>query len=149
MWTISVDSGMVLGKRAVLDRDERADRADGVLVDGIDVIHVVLHLRHDAAEIGDEAAEHAGLVDAGGASSPVVREVSISMNRRFASGSSRSFASISFRIAPDQAQRIRMDVEPVLLRQMEQADACSPGRRAKSWSSATSSRPRLMMKPSI
>ena len=33
-----------------------------MLVDGVDVVHVVLHLRDDAAEVGDEAAEDAGIV---------------------------------------------------------------------------------------
>ena len=47
-----------------LDLVQDADGEDGVLVDRIDMVHVVLHLRDDAAEIGDEAAEHAGLVHA-------------------------------------------------------------------------------------
>ena len=34
-----------------------------VLVDRVRVVHVVLHLRDDAAEVGHEAAEHAGLVE--------------------------------------------------------------------------------------
>ena len=47
-----------------------ADGADGVLVDRVGVVHVVLRLRDDAAEIGHEAAEHAGLVETPQASSP-------------------------------------------------------------------------------
>ena len=35
-----------------------------MLVHRVVVVHVELHHRHDAAEIGDEAAEHAGLVHA-------------------------------------------------------------------------------------
>ena len=41
-----------------------ADREQRVLVDRVVMVHVVLHLRDDAAEIGNEAAEHAGLVHA-------------------------------------------------------------------------------------
>ena len=53
---------MVLLQVAALDRGEQADRPDRMLVDGIMVVHVELHLRDDAAEVGNEAAEHAGLV---------------------------------------------------------------------------------------
>ncbi len=49
---------------AGLDLVQDADRKQRVLVDGIDMVHVVLHLRDDAAEIRDEAAEHARLVHA-------------------------------------------------------------------------------------
>ena len=47
-----------------VDVGEHADRADQVLVDRVVVIHVELHHRHDAPEIGHEAAEHARLVHA-------------------------------------------------------------------------------------
>ena len=47
---------------AALDPREQADRADRMLVDRIMMVHVELHLGDDAAEIGNEAAEHAGLV---------------------------------------------------------------------------------------
>ena len=60
--TTSADSGCSSFSVAVLDLVQDADGADRVLVDRVDVIHVVLHLRDDAAEIGHEAAEHAGLV---------------------------------------------------------------------------------------
>ena len=53
---------MVVLQLAALDRREQADRADRMLVDRIMVVHVELHLRDDAAEVGNEAAEHAGLV---------------------------------------------------------------------------------------
>ena len=46
---------MVLRQLAVLDPED-ADRADRVLVDGVVVIHVVLRLRDDAAEVRHEAA---------------------------------------------------------------------------------------------
>ena len=41
---------------------EQADGADRMFVDGVVMIHVELHLRDYAAEIGDEAAEHPRLV---------------------------------------------------------------------------------------
>ena len=48
---------------AVLDALEDADGADGVLVHGVDVIHVVLHLPDDTAEIGQETAEYPRFVE--------------------------------------------------------------------------------------
>ena len=47
---------------AFLDPGQQADGADGMLVHRIMMVHVELHLRHDAAEIGDEPTEHGGLV---------------------------------------------------------------------------------------
>ena len=49
-------------EQALLDLRQQADRADGVLVDRVVVVHVELHLRIDAAEIGHKAAENIGLV---------------------------------------------------------------------------------------
>ena len=53
---------MVSGKLPGLDPGQDANRPDGMLIDRIDMVHVVLHLRHDTAEIGDEAPEHAGFI---------------------------------------------------------------------------------------
>ena len=53
---------MVRFQLALLDLAEQADGADGVLVHRVVVVHVELHLSVDLAEIGHEAAEHAGLV---------------------------------------------------------------------------------------
>ena len=61
---ISVDSGSSLAGAAALDVGEHADGAHEVLVDRIAVIHVELRHADDAAELGHEAAEHAGLVHA-------------------------------------------------------------------------------------
>ena len=47
---------------AFLDPREQADRPDRMLVDRIMMIHVELHLGDDPAEVGNEAAEHPGLV---------------------------------------------------------------------------------------
>ncbi len=108
---------------AMLDIREDADREQRMLVDRIGVIHVVLHLRDDAAEIGDEAAEHAGLVH------PAQRDLGIDVARR----QDLDEEAVRFRIVAqlgidefqgmrDDAQRMRMDVEPFLLRDMEEAD---------------------------
>ena len=53
---------MVLLQLATLDSGEQADRPDRMLIDRIVVVHVELHLRDDAAEVGNEAAEHAGFI---------------------------------------------------------------------------------------
>ena len=54
--------GMIDRELAALDAGEEADGAEQMLVHREVVIHVELHHRHDAAEVADEAAEHAGLV---------------------------------------------------------------------------------------
>ena len=53
-----------VGGLAALDVGQHADGADQVLVHRVVVVHVELHHRHDAAELRDEAAEHAGFVHA-------------------------------------------------------------------------------------
>ncbi len=53
---------MLVAPLPAFDRGEDAERAQGVLVHRVVVVHVELHHRHDLAEVGDEAAEHAGLV---------------------------------------------------------------------------------------
>jgi hypothetical protein len=53
---------MLAGEPSPLDAGEEADSPDQMLVNREVVIHVELHHRHHAAEIGNEAAEHAGLV---------------------------------------------------------------------------------------
>ena len=45
---------------AAFDLGQQADRLDGVLVDGIDMVHVVLGLPDHASEIRQEAPEHTG-----------------------------------------------------------------------------------------
>ena len=61
---ISVASGSLLASRPASMRAEIADRAQEMLVDRVVVIHRELHHADDAAEIGNEPAEHAGLVHA-------------------------------------------------------------------------------------
>ena len=53
---------MDLVRLAALDLGDNADGADQMLIQREVMIHVELHHRHDAPEIGDEPAEHAGLV---------------------------------------------------------------------------------------
>ena len=53
---------MVLLEVAAFDLGQQADRPDRMLVHRIMVVHVELHLRDDASEIGNETAEHARLV---------------------------------------------------------------------------------------
>ena len=53
---------MVLLQLALVDPAQQADCADRMLVHRIMVVHIELHLRDDAAEIGHEAAEDARLV---------------------------------------------------------------------------------------
>ena len=51
-----------LAKPARFDRAEFADRANEMLIDRVMMVHRELHHADDAAEIGDEPAEHAGFV---------------------------------------------------------------------------------------
>jgi hypothetical protein len=91
-----------------------------VLVDRVGVIHVVLRLGDDTTEIGHEAAEHAGLVEAPQGRLRIVLR-----------GHHRHEQAIGLGIGAqpidqadvlgDQAQGRGMDVEIVLLRHMEQA----------------------------
>ena len=50
------------GKFAPLDRSDIAERPQQVLIDRIVMIHIELHHRDDAAELGNEPAEYAGFV---------------------------------------------------------------------------------------
>ena len=65
-WSASSRGGerQLVLELALLDLVQDADGEERVLVHRVDMVHVVLHLRDDAAEIGDEAAEDAGLVHA-------------------------------------------------------------------------------------
>ncbi len=108
-------------KRAAFDIRQNADREDRVLVDRIGVIHVVLHLRDDTAEIGDEAAEHAQFIH------PAQRDLGIDVVRRqnfdeepIRLGIVAQFGIDELQRLGDEAQRMRMDVEPFLLRDVEE-----------------------------
>ena len=62
---MAADRGWSPAQRAAGDVGDDAHRPQRVLVDGVGVVHVELHLGDDAAELGDEAAQHAGLVHQG------------------------------------------------------------------------------------
>ena len=107
---------------AALDLVEHADAAQQMLVHRVVVVHVELHHRHDAAEGGDECAEHAGLVHAPQHGFGVVLR-----------GQDFQEQAVGFlvlaQILVDQLERARrephrfgMDGEIVLLRQIEQPD---------------------------
>ena len=109
-------------ERALLDAVQDADREQRMLVDGIDVIHVVLHLGDDAAEIGYETAEHAGLVH------PAQCGLGIFFGREYLDEQPvglRVVAQIGvdeLQRLGDDSERVRMDVEPFLLRDMKEPD---------------------------
>jgi hypothetical protein len=54
----------VFGVLSPFDFGQDADAAQQMLIHRVVMIHIELHHRHDAPEIGDEAAEHADLVHA-------------------------------------------------------------------------------------
>ena len=80
-----------LAKPSGFDRAEFADGANEMLIDRVVVVHGELHHADDAAEFRDEPAEHAGFVHCRSTISGALRDVRISRNSRFASGSARSF----------------------------------------------------------
>ncbi len=105
-----------------------ADREQRVLVDRVHMVHVVLHLRDDAAEIRNEAAEHAGLVH------PPQRDFGVFLRgqnfeeQAVGLGVFAQFGIDQPQRLGNRQQRTRVDVEIVLLRDMEQAEAGRPGR---------------------
>ena len=117
-----VTTGASSGERALLDAGDHPDRADEVLVDRVDVVHVVLHLRDDAGELGDEAPEEPGLVH------PPERRLGV-----FPRGQDVEEQRVGPRVLPqpgadprqiagDQLQRARVDVELARLGDAEQVD---------------------------
>ena len=114
---------MLVLEASRLDGAQRPDGAKKMLVDRVVMIHRELHHPDDAAEIGDEAAEHAGLVHPPAASSPGAwREVRISRNRRLASGSSRSRGVDALQGLRDEPRRVGVDRQIRTVRDPEEAD---------------------------
>ena len=112
---------MVVGQLAALDPRQQADRPDRMLVDRIMVVHVELHLRDDPAEVGHEAAEHAGLVH------PAQRDIGlVARGQHFEEEGigARVVADLvdQPRIARRRAHRVGMDFQPLARRQREQFD---------------------------
>ena len=117
-----VGEGMLVLDAARVDFSERADGADEMLVDGVVMIHVELHHRDDAAEIGNEPAENAGLVHA-----PEHRFRAAPRGEDFEKQPVGLAIGAQGAIdAPERpghgADRVRMDREVVLVRQLKQAD---------------------------
>ncbi len=116
------DEGQLVGEKAVLDLIQHADRLDRVLVHRVDVIEAVLHLGDHAAELRQEPAEHAGLVH------PAQRGVRVLARGEHGheQGVRRRVGAL-VRTDPPQvlghrAQRLGVDVEVPLLRQVEQPE---------------------------
>ena len=57
--------GVVFLQFPPLDTAQDTDGADGMLIHRINVVHVMLRLRHHAPKIGDETTHDTGLVHAG------------------------------------------------------------------------------------
>ena len=86
------------------------------------MVHVVLHLRDDAAEIGHEAAEHAGLREAAQAAFGILRRGQHLQEQAVGLGVGAQVAIDQAEILGDQPQAGRMDVEAVALGHFEQAE---------------------------
>ena len=107
---------------ALVDAGEHVDGAQQMLVHRIVVVHVELHQRDDLAEFRDEAAEHAGLVH------PPQDQLRIA-----ARGQHRHEEPVGFLVvahglgdqaerAGDLLQRGRMELQPVDIGDVEEAD---------------------------
>ncbi len=112
----------VFRQAAFFDAMQDADGLHGVLVDRVDMVHIVLHLGDDAAEVGHEAAEHAGFVHM------AERHLGILAGRQHVEeqaiglGILPHFVVDPLQIARNQRQSARMDVEIVVERCGEQLD---------------------------
>ena len=107
------------GKAATLDLVENADNLDGVLIDGIAVIHVELHHRDDLAEIGEKTAKHTALVHQ---AKNALRIVLRCQNGKELLGRARIIPGrIAKRVKTtrDPLQSLRMNVGLLFQRQME------------------------------
>ena len=82
-----------------------------MLVDGEVVVHVELHLRDDAAEIGNEAAEHARLVHPAQHLLGIVAAGQQLEEQRVGALVAAHLAVDQPRVARDQPQRLRVDLE--------------------------------------
>ena len=113
---------MILLELAALDRREQADRPDRMLVDRIMMVHVELHLRDDAAEVGNEAAEHAGFVHP---PQHGVGLVDVGQHLHEQGVGPRIVAHLAVdqrRVAGRRAHRRRMDFQPLARRQREELE---------------------------
>ncbi len=113
---------VVLGQLAALDLGEQPDRADGVLVDRVVVIHVELHLRADAAKVGHEPAEHAGLVHPAQDGFRVLAAGQQGEESGVGSWVRADLGVDALHVARDDPQRVGVDFVAVLLGQLEHLD---------------------------
>ncbi len=113
--------GMIFAQEPALDAREDADGADRVLVHRVHVIHVVLHLRDDAAEIGNEAAEHAGLVEPPQRGLRPLGRGQHLEEQAVGLGVGAQARIHQLQVPRDELERIGMDVEVALVRQVKQA----------------------------
>ena len=111
-----------IGELAALDPSENADREDGVLIDRVDVIHVVLHLRDDAAEIGDQAAQHAGLVHPPQRGLGIIARGKNLDEQAVGLGVRAQLRADALEVPGDQPQRPGVDVEAARIGDVEQPD---------------------------
>ena len=97
---------------AVLDLGQVPDALDGMLVDGVVVIHVELHHRHDRFELGDKRRQHAQLVH------PAQRAVGIAVFQQQVEEDAPGLFRIAHLVVDqvqvrlDEAHRVGMDQEP-------------------------------------
>ncbi len=113
---------MVLLERALLDPGEQADRPQTMLVNSIMVIHVELHLGDDAAEIGNEAAEHARLVHPAKHRLRIARRGQHIEEKRIGLGVTAHRRVDQLRVACRCPHRQRVDFEAIAIGKGEDAD---------------------------
>ena len=133
---------------AFLDPGEQADRPDRMLVDRVMMVHVELHLGDDPAEIGNEAAEHAGLVHPPQHRLRIARAGQDVEEQGVGLAGRRAPCVDQLGVAGGGAHRQRVDFEPVAVGEREHAGSAAPDPRAKKPSSGSASRPRSSTKPS-
>ena len=113
---------VLLLKPALFDVGEHADRPDQMLVDRVVMIHVELHHGDDAAEIGDEAAEHARLVHAAQIEFGIVARGQDPDEQRVGVDVGAQRPVDQPQRAAHQLERLGMVFEPVAVGEMEHAD---------------------------
>ncbi len=113
---------MFFPELAPLDLRQEPDGLDRVLIDRIDMIHVVLGLPDDTAEIAQETAEHARLVHAG---QNALRRFDRTRHLDEHPARVRIGPHIlvdPFQVLRHQAQCVRVNVQPLVVRNVEQTD---------------------------
>ncbi len=109
------------GEAARLDPVQLAHAEDGVFIHRVVVVHVVLHLRHDAPERGHEATQDARLVHPAQRRLRVLPRGQDVQEHPVRFGVGAQVGVDPLQVLGDPAQRARMDVQVVLLRRGENA----------------------------